>query len=44
MPFAVKSANGELSTPVALGQNARKVQISINGLIQKAEDMTNGSQ
>lgn len=40
MPFAVKSANGELSTPAALGTNANKIQININGLTQQAENMT----
>jgi len=44
MPFAVKSANGELCTPAALGTNASKIQININGLTEKAENMTfNGS-
>ncbi|KAF8473489.1 hypothetical protein BDZ91DRAFT_676186 [Kalaharituber pfeilii] len=39
MPFVAKSANGELSTPVALGTNAHNVTININGLIQKAEEL-----
>lgn len=39
IPFGVQSANGEFSTPAALGNNADKIQININGLTQKAEEL-----
>jgi len=39
MPSMVKSTNGELCTPAALGTNASKAQININGLTEKAENM-----